>query len=123
MTIEFPSISPNLSIEELISDYLLITGQDHFAVTNEGILIGIVNVWDVKHIPKTRWVSTSVSRIMKPLRKVRTVSSEYPAAHILEQIDQYKLERIPVIDEGKIIGIVLRDSLYRFIKIRTQLKI
>jgi CBS domain-containing protein len=123
MTKEFPSIDPGLSIENLISEYIFITGQDCFAITDQEKLLGIVNTRDIKHIPRIRWASTPVKMIMRPLKKVRTITSEHLGAHILEQIDQYRLERMPVLDEGKISGIVFRSSLYRLAKIRAQLKI
>ncbi|MBI4188663.1 MAG: CBS domain-containing protein [Chloroflexi bacterium] len=123
MTREFPSIGPDLNLEELVRDYVLMTGQDFFAVTDQGKLLGVVTTQNIKHVPKNRWGKTSVGMIMIPGRTVRTVSGEQSAAHALDEMDQFRIDRLPVLENGEMIGIVVRDNVYRLAEIRAQLKI
>ncbi len=120
---EFPSIGPDLKLTELIRDNVLVTGQHFFVVTDQGKLLGVVTTEDIKHISKKLWALTSVSMMMTPGRIVRTVSGEQSGAHALEVMDQFNIDHIPVLENGQVIGVVGRDSLYRFARIRAQLKV
>jgi CBS domain-containing protein len=123
MTKEFPSIGPGLNLEELIRDYVLVTGRDFFAIADQGKLLGIVTARNIKQVPKNRWGSTLVGTIMTPWRVAGATSGEQPAAHVLEKIDQFGVDHLPIAENGDIIGVVIRDDLYRLARIRVQLKI
>jgi CBS domain-containing protein len=123
MTKEFPSIGPGLNLEQLIHDHVLVTGRDFFVVADQGKLLGIVTFKNIKHVSKNRWGSTSVGSIMTPWKVAETISGEQPAANVLEEIDQFGVDRLPISENGEIIGVVIRDDLYRLARIRVQLKI
>ncbi len=123
MTREFPPLSPYMNIGEIVRDNVVKTGQDYFAVIESGRLLGIVTARNINKVPKRRWDLTQVGKVMTAAEKVKTVDGEKPAAHILEYMDQLRVGRMPVLENGEIIGIVTRESLNRLAMIREALKI
>jgi Zn-dependent protease len=122
IAMECPIISHELSLGQLVRDYILVTGQRYFVVADGVKLQGVVTVRDVKPIPKERRDSTSLREVMMPASELKTVQAEQPAASLLEQMDEFRLDYILVLEQDKVIGIVFRDSLTRLVKTRAELK-
>ncbi len=122
-TSEFPSVAPELSLGQVVRDYILVNGQDYFTVAERGKLLGIVTADNMKHLPREQWGVTPIRQIMTPARKVKTVQADKSGAHLLEQMDQSRTDEMPVLANDELIGIVVRDSLIRLARIRADLRI
>jgi CBS domain-containing protein len=123
MTRELAVISPDIRLIDVIRDYVMVTGQDYFAVTKTGKLLGTITVRDIKRVAKKRWDSTTINGIMKTGKNLRTLTVEDATADIVEQMDQFRVDRIPVLGGEDIIGVVTRDGITRMVKTRARLKV
>jgi len=85
-------------------------------------LQGIVTMSNIKSIPKGRWDSSPVGKIMTPASKLKAAHPKQSAASLLEQMDELGTSQMPVVKKGKAIGIVTRDSLIRLVKTRAELR-
>ena len=123
MTREYEIVSPNVIIGELVRDRVLMAGQDYFAIADQDKLMGVVTGDNIARVSKTRWDTTRVGSIVTRPRHLGTASGEQSAANVLEQMDQLRVDRIPVMEEGVAIGIVTREVILRLARIRARLKI
>jgi len=114
--------TPQLTVSQLVNDYILVTGERYFVVAERGKLEGIVTTRDIKRVPKKRWDSTKIGEIMTPASKLKTVHGRQSAASVLEQMDELGIEQIPVLEKDEVIGVVTRESLIRLDKVRTELR-
>lgn len=121
MSADYPLISPSVTLRGLVQDYILPLGRRYFLVTEEGKLRGIVTFQDIKAVPQTRWDMTRVEEVMTPIGKLVTVLPEQDAGSILELMDEHDINQIPVVREGMIVGVIARDRLLHFIRIRSEL--
>jgi predicted transcriptional regulator len=60
---------------------------------------------------------------MVPAKQLKIASPDQDALSVVEQMDESEINQMPVASEGKIIGVVSRDRLLRFLRTRTELKI
>ena len=120
MTTEYTPIKQQLTFE-LVREYIINSGQNCFIVIEDGKLEGIVTLGDIQ-IPEKRWGSTRISDIMTLANKLKTAQPDQPAVDLLEQMDDYDINQIPVIQEYKLVGMVTRERLLRFLKARAVLK-
>ena len=97
------------------------SGQHCFVVVDDGELMGIVTLHDIQ-IPKKLWDSTLISEIMTPISKLETAYPEQPVADLLEQMEENNVKQIPVLEDGKIVGMVERYKIIRFLRARAVLK-
>ena len=119
---ESPIIAtPQFTIGQLVRDCILATGQRYFVVAEEGKLLGVVTTRDIKRVPKKRWNSTKIGRVMTPAKRLRTASAQQSAASLLEIMDELGIKRMPVLENDKVIGVISRDSLNRLKKTRVEL--
>ncbi|MFQ6041327.1 MAG: site-2 protease family protein [Candidatus Poribacteria bacterium] len=116
-------VPQQLTLEELVNNYILYTGRRCFPVVDEGSVLGIVTLHNVKAISKERWHSTTVSEIMTPLEKLQTVHPDDGLFDVLERMTHEDVNQLPVIDYGKLVGMVARDNVLAFIHTRTELGI
>jgi predicted transcriptional regulator len=60
---------------------------------------------------------------MVPIDKLKTTTLEQDALSVVEQMDENDINQMPVVDGGRVIGLITRDSLLRFLRARTELGI
>jgi len=102
-------------------EYIKNSGQDYFVVLEDGALLGIVALNDVR-IPQKRWDDTTIKEVMTPVSRLKTTNPGQPVADILEQMEDYDIKQIPVMEEGKLLGVVSRYDLLRFLRTRAKLE-
>lgn len=120
MTEEYTPLKQQITFG-LVREYIISSGQQCFAVIEDGKLRGLVTLGDTQ-IPQKLWDSTRIGDIMTPTGKLLMAHPEAPAADLLEQMNDHDIDQIPVVREDKLIGMVTRERLLRFLKARAVLK-
>jgi Zn-dependent protease len=123
MLTEYPVTQHFYSIAQLVRDDILLKGQHFFIVAGNAELDGIITIDDIKSIHKRRWASTSVAKAMTPATRVRTVTADQTGDVILEQMDRWFFEQMPVMDGNRVLGVVSKENLLRLSRSRAQLKV
>jgi Zn-dependent protease len=116
-------VKPKLSLGQLVRDYIMVTGQRYFAVADGTELLGVVTIRNIKSVPQKRWDSTTVGEIMTPTSELKRAQAEQPAASLLEQMNEWHIDHIPVLEQDRVIGIVARDNIMSLLKTRRELKL
>lgn len=120
MTEDYTPIKQQLTIG-LARDYIINSGQQYFVIIEDGTLLGIVTLSDIR-IPKELWGSTTISQVMTPSNELKTANPNQPAVDLLEEMDECDVNQIPVLEKGRLIGMVIEDSLIRLLAARAKLK-
>jgi Zn-dependent protease len=116
-----PLISRDLNLRDLVQQYILPTGRTGFPVTREAVLDGMVTLQRIKKTPKAKWDITSVQDIMTPASKLKVAHPDQDILTLLQEMSGKTVNHIPVIQEGKVIGMVNREDLTRFLRTRVDL--
>jgi Zn-dependent protease len=112
------AVSGDLSIDELVERYIMFRGNRCFMITRDGILEGLVSLHEIKQIPKTDWAATPIRQIMKRTDELRTATPETSLENILRTLDEDKINQIPILEHGRLAGIVTRERLLNMIRAR-----
>jgi Zn-dependent protease len=120
MTSDYMEVPPNITIAELVTGYVLPRGYSLFMVTSGGRVKGILSLQNIKSVPQSSWDTTQVEKIMLPFDQLKVASPEQDALSIVEQMDENDINQVPVVSEGRIIGLVTRDNLIRFLRARSE---
>lgn len=121
MTSDYTQVPPNITVGELVKGYVLPRGYSFFIVTSEGVARGILSLQNIKSLPRSSWDTTQVEKIMLPVERLRAARPEENVLSLVEQMDENELNQIPVVSEGRIVGLITRDHLIRFIRARSEL--
>jgi Zn-dependent protease/predicted transcriptional regulator len=120
MTDDYTQIKQQLTFN-LVREYIINSGQHTFVVIEDGNLKGMVTLGDTQIHP-TNWETTRISDIMTPEGLLKTAAPDTPATDILEQMGDYDIDQIPVLQDNKLLGMVTQERVMRFLRARAVLK-
>lgn len=115
-----PLIPPHLNLMELVQQYILPTGRGCFLISLGAELGGMVTMQQIKKVPRGRWATTSVQDIMTPASKLKVAYAGQDILSVLQEMNGENASHIPVMEAGKVIGIINREDIARFLRTRAQ---
>jgi Zn-dependent protease/predicted transcriptional regulator len=121
MTRELLSVSPDASVQQLVSDYFLVHPHGGYPVISNGKLLGVVTMSSVRSIPREKRDFERVSQAMVPFERTITVSPTTSAIDALHIMAKNGVGRLVVMDGDRIAGMVTRGDLMKTMKARQEL--
>ena len=122
MTTDYLVVPPDMTVAQLVQQYIVPSGRRFFILADEGRLHGMVTLPNIKSLPQQKWATTTVRDIMTPADKLRAVSPNQDAWTVMTQMDEASINQMPVVSENRVIGLVSRDNLIRFLRTRSGLR-
>jgi len=112
------ALSPELTLEEAVNQFFLPYGYGGFPVVQDGRLLGFVAVRDVQSVKNSLWAFRRVADIMQPSSDEMVVAPDLSAMQALEQMMAVGAERLVVVQDGRLLGLLTRASIGHFIEQR-----
>lgn len=118
-----PSTVPtNITVRQLINDYVMQSDERAFPVVDDGQLRGLVTLKDARQIERDVWDTTTVNDIMTPVEQLVTVNTEEDAAEIMNILAQRDVAQLPVLDDHQLAGILRRKDIVKWLQWKSNLK-
>lgn len=121
MARDCPSIAPGLTLERLVHDEVLGAGRRCFVVTEDGKLRGLLTLHEVKGVPRDRWDHVTVDDVMQPAAALATVAPGETLLKALEDMDNTNVAQLPVVDDGRWLGMLDRERIVHYMRARAEL--
>jgi Zn-dependent protease len=121
MITDFETVSEEMSVQQLVDDYMLRHRDRGFLVIRDGLLRGIVCLHDVKKVPREKWPLTSVREIMVPKDLLENVSPSDDAGVALEKLTAKSIHQVPVVEANRVMGILRRNDILQYLQLHTDL--
>lgn len=109
-------VIPHDTTVETATDWFLRTGEHVFPVFREGEFVGILCPADVRRASRETWNTTPVEAIMMPLDRLVTATPSEEAASALRKLAERNVEQLPVVLDGKLVGMLERISVARWLE-------
>ena len=119
MSQDVPTVPRDFSLENYMHEVLR-TGRRCHIVTGNDIPVGLVTFLSAQAIPRDEWPNTSIQAAMRAMDKIKWASPREPVLSILERMQAEDINQMPVLDEGRVVGMVARDSILRVLQARLQ---
>ena len=123
MTSSCPTVSSEVTLDYLVQEYIFSGGHRCFLVTDDGEMKGIMTLGNIKSVARADWGSTPVKNVMTPVEKLRAAYPDQDILSVLEQMDESNINQMPVVNEGRVIGLITRENVFRFLHTRSRLGI
>ncbi len=120
MTSDVPTVPRDLSLEEYVHEVLR-TGRRCHIVTGAGTPVGMITLHAVRKVPRENWSSNSVQAAMLSLDHVHSAAPDEPALGVLERMQREDIDQMPILAEGRIIGMIGRETILRVLHTRLQI--
>jgi Zn-dependent protease len=122
MTSDYPVASADTTVGQLVQRHVFPGGRSFFVVADEGRLQGVLTLHNIKPVPQQDWDVTPIREIMTPVDMLKIAYPSQDVVSIMEQMDENDINQMPVVSGGEVVGLVARDSLLRFLRARSELK-
>jgi len=105
------SVSPDITLQEL-HDLMLRTHHMGFPVIDErGNLVGVVAFSDLRRAHPSQWDKIKVRCVMN--REPVTATPDESVHEALEKMLRFDVGRLPVVEDGKLVGILTRTDIVK----------
>lgn len=123
MTRDLITVNNSITLDRLVDDYFLKYRYNSYPVVSDDTFLGIVSIHDVKQIPREEWKEVNVSKILDAKITGFCIHPDDDATNAMSRMTKNGLGRIPVIDSGKLIGIVSNKDIMQIIKHKIDLNV
>ncbi len=82
-----------------------------YMVQEKGSLAGILSGYEMREVPEDRWDSVTASQAMIPRAALRAATRERLISDVLLEMEIEELLHMPVVEDGRVVGIVARDRI------------
>lgn len=115
-----PDVPADITIDVLIEDHIMQTDDHAFPVMENGQLVGIVCLDDVRRVQRSDRSVKVVADIMTPKAKLITMSPDDSSNEALTLISQNEIRQIVVMDGEEFYGLVRRRDIVRFLQLHSD---
>jgi CBS domain-containing protein len=118
---DYVTIGPDLTLTDLVEDYVLAGDGRCFPVVVEGLLLGLITLHDVRKVPRDEWKETSVYRAMTPLSELHSVTMRDDLPKVLAEMAAGDFNQVPLLEGKTLLGLIHRADVIRYIQIRQEM--
>jgi CBS domain-containing protein len=115
------TVPANISLQELVNDYFLPRGLRSALVTQADQLVGLITLSDIRHVPREQWGQVPVGHAMIPLDRLHVVSPQQSLNDVLPLMVSQDVNQLPVVQDGRLVGVLSRDAIMRYLEVRRNL--
>ncbi len=121
MTRNVLTVPPDILVEQLIADYLLVHRHGGYPVVKNGKMMGLVTMQSVRTVPKELRSVKRVEEIMVPIERVVTVNPTLSALDAMQKMGKARIGRLLVVEGDQLLGIVTSGDIMRTAHMRQEL--
>ena len=123
MSHDCPIVDGRSNLRTFVDEYLLRAGRQCFVVTENGGVEGLITAREVSNVERARWPYTTVDDVMQPLGRVRTITPEATVTEALEVMAGEDLNQLPVVESGRLVGLISRGHILQLLQNRAELHV
>jgi Zn-dependent protease/CBS domain-containing protein len=122
MSSQVITVGPQITVRELVQDYVYRHHHKMFPVVREGALEGCVTTREVKQVPQEQWNLRTVGEIASPCSEENSVPVETDTTVALAKMNRGGLSRLMVVDGGRLAGVISLKDIMRFLSLKLDLE-
>jgi Zn-dependent protease/predicted transcriptional regulator len=119
MRSDYVTVPPNTPLQAIVDRYVLGEGTRAVMVADDGTVAGILTVTDLQKVPRDEWPRTPAREVMTPREKVTAVQASDKASEVLRIVGQNGLNQVPVLEDGRMIGLITRRELVERVELES----
>jgi Zn-dependent protease len=121
MSTHCATVPADLTLQELVDDHILGTGQNCFLVNRGDDIVGLMTLHRIKEVPRSKWATTRAGQVMLPLEQLKSVDSDTEMWAALQKMDRNGVNQLPVTKDDHVIGMLSREDVITFLRTLQEL--
>jgi Zn-dependent protease/predicted transcriptional regulator len=115
------TVPANISLQKLVDEYFIPQGLRSALVLQGDQLAGLITLSDIRHVSREEWSQTPVGFAMIPVDRLHTATPQQRLTEALPLITSNNVNQLPVVENGKLVGIITREAIIRSLQVRQSL--
>ncbi len=116
------TVSPNISVKELVDDYVYRHHYKMFPVVDHSKLVGCISTEEIKEVPREEWDRHTVQEVVKPCSRETMVTPDTDAVNALARMSKTEKSRLMVVDGDRLVAVVALKDLLNFLALKMDLE-
>ncbi len=116
MSTHCASVPANLTLQDLVDEHILGSGQHCFLVNRGDDTVGLITLQRIKEVPRPEWETTRAGEVMLPLEQSMSIDPDTGLWTALEKLDRDGVNQLPVIRDRHVIGMLGREDVISFLR-------
>jgi predicted transcriptional regulator len=116
------AVSPEISVNELVENFIYRYHHKMFPVVSDGRLVGAVTTVQVRDVPRAEWSTKTAGELAKSNPSGSIIEPDMDVMEALSFMNRTGLTRLIVSEDGKLSGIITSKDIMRVISLRLELK-
>jgi len=116
------AIPANTPLSLVVEQHILAEGRRCLPVMQDGAFIGLLTVHGIKEFRREEWGHRTAREAMIPRSRLRTIYPSAGLSEALEQMAEDGVNQLPVLQDGEFVGLLTRENIATFLKLKSELK-
>ncbi len=112
------SIPAQRTLHEAVNQYFQAYGYGGFPVLDDRRLVGLVTIFEVQGVAPALWAWRQVEQVMRPVSESLVITPEVPLIHAMERMARGRWDRLVVVQDGEVVGLVTQSAIVHFLQLR-----
>jgi Zn-dependent protease len=121
MSAQFTAVHPRTTLADLAFVHMLPHNARAVAVVDDGKLVGLVTIADLRNVDQQAWAQTRAETVMRPASGIPTVM---PSSRLMTAIERFAATDLPVLpveQDGVLVGMLEREAVGSYVRMREML--
>jgi len=123
MTRDVLTVPPEITLEQLVTDYFLVNRHGGYPVVRNGQILGIITLHCIRMVPRERRSTETVAKAMIPCERTVMIKPEQSALDAFQKMARENVGRLLVVENDRLTGILTRGDIMRTIRTRQELEV
>jgi Zn-dependent protease len=118
---DYVAIPAGATLQQVVDDHILAKGERSFIVTAGGKVAGLLTLHRIKETARASWPTTEAGQAMLPIAHAKRVRPEAELWTTFEAMDRDGVNQLPVMENGRMLGVLTREAIISFLRTRLEL--
>lgn len=115
------TVSPNVTIRQLVEDYFYKYHHKMYPVVEGDTLRGCITTKQIRSVPKEKWDEQRVGELADPCSDTNTIELNADAVKVLSSMKRTENRRLMVVDNGQLVGVISLKDMLDFLSLKMDL--
>ena len=116
------TVSPSISIQQLVDDYVYTHHFKMYPVVEGATLLGCASTRAIAQVPRDEWAQRTVGTLVKECSIDNTISPTADAMEALSTMSRTKNSRLLVVEGDQLVGMITLKDLLQFLSLKLDLE-
>jgi Zn-dependent protease len=114
-------VSSDVRLDRLVEDHVLREGQRCFYVTDASTSSGLITLEDIRALARRGRDGLTAGQVMRPVLTSTVATPDDDVWNLVQRMGEEELKEVPVVEDGRVLGLLTREGLMNHLRLRAEL--